>query len=137
MKRILFVDHEPAERSIFRWELAGHYRVLEAASAVESINICRKRSGVDLLICDSDLGLVSGMELASLLRGWNSNLRTILTSRLPLQNWTERQQLQLKELPPEDVLILERPFSTKDLKAAITKLLPEELAVASGAGASL
>jgi CheY-like chemotaxis protein len=133
MKSILFVAHEPVLRDVFRWELAGHYHIFEATSAVEALDICRNHTGVDLLVCDTELGLVSGMELASLLRAWNSNLRTILTTDLLCECWTERQNAELGELPPDDVLILERPFSTRDLKAAIARLVPAELAAATTA----
>lgn len=119
MRTILFVDHEPIVRNVFRWESAGRYRILQATSPVEALDMCRSHSDMDLLVCDSDLGLVSGMELASLLRAWNSKLRTILTTDLPCEYWSERQNSELRELPPDDVLILERPFSTRDLKAAI------------------
>ncbi len=98
---------------------------------MEALDICRHHSGIDLLVCDTDMGLVSGMELASLLRGWNSSLRTILIASLPSEDWTERQNAQLNELPEEDVLILERPFNARDLKSAIAKLMREELAVAN------
>jgi CheY-like chemotaxis protein len=133
MKRILCVNCDSVEGTHFPWESAGHYQILKAASPVEALDICRKHSGVDLLVCPADLGLVSGMELASLLRAWNSNLRIILTSGLPCEYWTERQEMQLKELPPDDVLILEQPFGSREMRAAIARLLPAEIAVASGA----
>lgn len=133
MKSILFVDHEPIVRNVFRWELAGRYHIFEASSAVEALDICRNHPGIDLVVCDTELGLVSGMELASLLRAWNSNLRTILTTDLPCEYWSERQNVELLELPPDDVVILERPFSARDLKAAIRKLAPEEAALAKSA----
>ena len=129
MKSILFVDHEPIVRNVFRLELAGRYRILEATSPVEALDICRKHAGIDLLICDAELGLVSGMELAALLRAWNSNLRLIITTDLPSEDWSERQNTELLELPPDDVYILEWPFSTRDLKAAIAKLVPADVVV--------
>jgi CheY-like chemotaxis protein len=100
MKSILFVDHDPMMRNVFRWELAGRYDILEAASPVEALDICRKQTGIDLLVCNTELGLVSGMELASLLRAWNSNLRAVLTTELPSEYWSERQNAELKgEMP--------------------------------------
>lgn len=133
MKSILFVDHEPIVRNLFRWELGGRYDILEAESPVEALDICRHHPGIDLLVCEADLGLVSGMELASLLRAWDSKLRTILTSDLPPEYWTERENAELRELPPDDVFILERPFTARDLQLAIAKLVPEEIALASSA----
>jgi CheY-like chemotaxis protein len=111
--------------------LAGHYRIFEASSPVEALDICRKHTDIDLLVCQTELGLVSGMELASLLRAWNSKLRAILTTDLPSEYWSERQNAELRELPADEVLILEHPFSTRDLKAAIAQLLRAQTAVAT------
>lgn len=135
MRTILFVDHEPIVRSVFRREVAGRYNILEAASPVEALDTCRNHPDVDLLVWDANLGLISGMELASLMRSWNPKLCTILTTDLPCDYWTQRQVTELKELPPDDVFILERPFSTRDLRAAIAKLTPAEIAVASSVAA--
>ena len=106
MKSILFVDHQPIVRNVFRWARAGRYRILEATSPVEALDICRKQAGIDLLVCDAELGLVSGMELASLLRAWNPNLRLIITTDLPSEDWSERQKTELLAFPPDDVYIL-------------------------------
>ncbi len=131
MNTILFIDHhESIVRNVFRRELAGHYQILEASSPAEALDICRDQSGIDLLVCDADMGLVSGMEFASLLRAWNSKLRTILITERPCEDWTERQNAELRELPTDAVLILERPFSTGDLTAAIASLVHEEVAAA-------
>lgn len=131
MNTILFVDHEPIVRNVVQRELPGHYQILEARSPVEALDICRHHPGIDLLVCEADMGLVSGMELASLLRAWNSNLRTILTTERPTEYWTERQNAELRELPTDTVLVLERPFRARDLRAAIEKLVPEEAAAAT------
>jgi len=126
MNTILFIDHEPIVRNVLRRELAGQYHILEATSPTEALDLCRNYSGIDLLVCDTDMGLVSGMELASLLRAWNSNLHTILTTERPCECWTERQNTEMRELPADAVLVLEQPFSSRELRAAIAKLAPEE-----------
>jgi CheY-like chemotaxis protein len=129
METILVVDREPIIRSFIRHQVEGHCEILEATSPMEVLDICRTHPGIDLLICDADLGLVSGMELASLIRAWNSKLRTILTSDVPCDCWTQRQETELGELPPDDVLILERPFTSKELKAAVTSLMQQDVQV--------
>ena len=129
MSAILLVQSTPTFRTFVKSQLGG-VSIIEAASAVEALDICRARRDIDVLICDVELGLVSGMELASLLRAWNSKLRTILTSDLACDQWTERQQIELKELPADDVLILRKPFTPIELRAALTKLTQAEGAVA-------
>ncbi len=133
MKTILLVDCEPIVRSVFKWELTGQYEVVEAASVVTAIDVCRARQDIDLLICRAELGFISGMELGSLLRAWLRGLRIIVTADQPPDTWTERQQLELQELPDDEVVILERPFTGRELKVAIAKLLPAEVAVSTSA----
>ena len=100
MKTILLVDDEPTARSILRCQLSAGYDVFD----------------IDLLICDEELGLISGAELASLLRTWNSKLRTILTTDLPFDHWGQQLEIELAELPADDVLILGRPFTLSQLR---------------------
>jgi CheY-like chemotaxis protein len=123
MNSILLVEDEPIFRAFLKRQIADQYAVLEAASPVEALDICRNHREIDVLVCDVDMGLVSGMELASLLRAWNIRMRTILISDLPCDQWTARQDMELKELPADDVLILEKPFSTTELKAALAGLM--------------
>ena len=65
--------------------------------------------------------------LASLLRTWNSKLRTILTSDLPCDHWGQQLEIELAELPADDVLILGRPFTLSQLREAIANLLFREV----------
>jgi CheY-like chemotaxis protein len=129
METILLVEHEPRVRCFIRGQLADQYEILEATSAIEALDICRNHREIDLLICDMDKGLVSGMELASLLRAWNSKLLTILTSDLSCDCWTQRQETELSELPSDAVLILERPFTSAELRGAVTSLLQRDVQV--------
>ena len=134
MKTILLVDDEPTVRSILRCQLSGGYDVFEAASPSEALDICQSHRDIDLLICDEELGLISGAELASLLRKWNSKLRTILTTDLPFDHWGQQLEIELAELPADDVLILGRPFTLSQLREAIANLLPREVKAVDGGG---
>jgi CheY-like chemotaxis protein len=123
MRTILLVDDQPIIRNILRCQLSGGYDVFEAASPVEALDICQSHRDIDLLICNVELALVSGVELASLLRGWNSGLRAILMTDLPCDQWAEQREMELAELPADDILVLERPFTLSQLTEAITSLL--------------
>jgi CheY-like chemotaxis protein len=131
MSTILLVEYEPTVKDDLKKALGSSCVVLEATSAVDALDTFRAHREIDLLICEVEMGLVSGMELASLLRAWNPKLRTILTSDLPCDQWTDRQALELSEIPSDEVLILERPFTGLKLKAAIQKLAQEAVHVAS------
>jgi CheY-like chemotaxis protein len=123
MSTVLLVERDPAFRGFLRRQIPTRYDILEAACPVEAMDIFRTCREIDVLLCDADLGLVSGMELASLLRAWNTGLRTILLTDLPCDQWTRRQEMELKELPVDDVLILEKPFKAMELHAALATLV--------------
>ena len=113
MSTVLLVERDPVFRGFLRRQIPTQHDVLEAAYPVEAMDVFRVRREIDVLLCDADLGLVSGMELAALLRAWNASLRTILLSDLPCDQWTQRQEMELKELPVDDVLILEPRWTLK------------------------
>src|SRR5690348_1977346 len=133
MTTVLLVESEPIARNYLKQALGTGCLFLEASSAVEALDLCRGHREIDLLVCDVELGLVSGMELASLLRAWLPQLRVILTSDLPCEQWSAHQEAELKEIPSEDVLILERPFTSSELRAALHKLVREPVALIAGA----
>jgi CheY-like chemotaxis protein len=130
--KVLVVNDEPVMRR-FLQRLIGMSGTLEATSPAEALDVCRNHKDIDLLICDVELGLVSGMELAAFAREWIPELRTILLCDTPCECWGERENSQLKELSSDAVMILEKPFSTIELKAAITVLIgvPEDVQVAA------
>ena len=129
--KVLVLEDEPVMRRFLR-QVIGTSATLEATSPAEALDVCRNHKDIDLLICDIEPGLVSGMELATLAREWIPDLRTILLCNTPCECWSEQENEQLKELPVDAVMILETPFSTIELKAAITELIsPEEVGVAA------
>ena len=69
MSTVLLVEHNPTVRQSLKQPLAGDYNILEATCPVVALDVCRVHRDIDVLVCDAELGLVSGMELASLLRG--------------------------------------------------------------------
>ena len=105
--------------------------ILEAACPMEAVDLCRNHREVDVLISDMDLGLVSGAELASLLRAWIPNLRTILISDAPLELWSERQATELNELPPDSILVLQKPVSSTRIREAVSSLVPQRSLVST------
>ena len=127
MNTILLVENQPLIRNAFCSELVARYNLLEASSASKALDICRDHREIDVLICEMDLGLVSGMELASLLRAWLPKLRTILACDLSCDCWSNRQEAELAELPADDVFILEKPFTARELLMALTNVMEREV----------
>jgi CheY-like chemotaxis protein len=102
------------------WALLG---ALEATSPAEALDLCCNNRDIDLLICDVELGLVSGMEPASVARASIPHLRAILLCDTPCECWSERENAELNELPSDAVVILEKPFRPVELRAAIGVLI--------------
>jgi CheY-like chemotaxis protein len=125
MSTVLIAENEAISRDFLKRQLVGLCRILEATSPMEALDICRVHSEVDVLVCDAELGLVSGMELGSLLRAWVPHLRTILISDLPSDQWTDRQKMELNELPAGDVLIVEKPLQGLELRVALSTVMSE------------
>ena len=131
MSIVLLVEHNSTVRQSLKQTFADDYDILEATCPVVALDVCRVHRDIVVLVCDVGLGLVSGMELASLLRAWHPQLHTILISNLPCNQWSERQEMELRELPPDYVLILERPFKPAELRLALSALTADAAVAAT------
>ncbi len=123
MKTILIVQSEPLLIDIFRKVLAGGYRIVTTTSPEEALDAYRQTRGIDLLITDVVLPVISGMELAGLLRAWAPRLRVILTAETPAWYWSQRQIEQYNEVASDYVVILEKPFYPEDLRLQVRSLV--------------
>jgi len=93
------------------------YTVLAAANGAEAIKLLEQDDvDVDLLVSDVNMPGVGGLELLAFARSKRPGMPAILASGT--NRW---------ELPPEridsDVTLLEKPFSIKDLAAAVAAAL--------------
>jgi CheY-like chemotaxis protein len=68
MSIVLLVEHNSTVRQSLKQTFADDYDILEATCPVVALDVCRVHRDIVVLVCDVGLGLVSGMELASLLR---------------------------------------------------------------------
>ncbi len=133
MKTILIVQEEPLLIEVFKRTLHAGYEVLDATSAVEAMDIYRQHPKIDLLIADMVLPVLSGMELASLLKEWIPGLQVILTADVPAEYWSEQQALQFGEISAGPVAVLEKPFAPAQLRAQVAELIGRAEPVASAA----
>jgi CheY-like chemotaxis protein len=129
LKTILVVQPERHVAGLFSRVLGGEYTVLEAISAQEALDACRHSGNIDLLIIDVVLPVVSGMELAFLLKQWLPRLRIILTADALPEFWSESKRTELRETLSDSIAILKMPFSPDDLRARVIGLigLPERV----------
>lgn len=123
MKTILVVQPERRVAGLFSRALGPGYTILETTSAQEALDACRHKETIDLLIVALDLPVVSGMELASLLKEWLPALRIILTGDRSRESSSQSQKAGFRETLSDSVAILKMPFSPDDLRAKVIGLI--------------
>jgi signal transduction histidine kinase/CheY-like chemotaxis protein len=108
-ERILVVEDEPAVRRLTVRILGGEgYEVLEAAGPYEALALCEEEE-VDLLLTDLIMPGMSGKELADRLEASRPGLRVLFMSGYTGDVISRQGMLS------EDVLVLEKPFSSASL----------------------
>ena len=125
MKTILVVDDQVALQSPLCRLLQLHgYRTLEALDEKEAMQQFHDYDcEIDLLIADVSLAIGSGLQVAVALREHLPELGVILATGYPSQMWRARDYTLLGKLGPDSVSILQKPFATPTLLAAIDKLI--------------
>lgn len=117
MPTLLLVENEPALLEGLRYaiEVAG-YTVLSANSSESAIRICEKHAGrIDILVCDVQMGGLTGFEVAAIAKSIHPNLIVILMSGSPRN--TSKQRIVANEF-------LEKPFTNRELLSAIFRHAP-------------
>lgn len=127
---ILVLEDEPAFLTLMRGMLSGH-TVLATANWDEAISAFRSAaSEIDLLIADVTIPVVSGVQVARLLRGENHQLPVILTSGYPAGNWSALDTRDLGKLGTGATAILQKPFAREQLLETVQRLTGQSPAAA-------
>ena len=116
---ILLVEDEPAVRRLARRALeAQGFRILEAGSGHEALELCEKHvTELDMLLTDVVMPRMSGVELASRLTAIDPSLRVLYMS-----GYTEDALGQRGVLSPETAF-LNKPFTPATLIEAVRGVL--------------
>ena len=123
MQTILLLEDEEAVMRMLRLILACKGRkIVEATTAQEGLTFASSLC-LDLLIADVFLGEDSGIEVARYLRASIPALKIILSSGYPTGMWGERQTAALKELGPDSVRLLVKPFLPTQLRRTVDELI--------------
>jgi len=94
------------------------YRVIEASSGVEALDICRRRSGdIDLVLSDLVMPEMTGQQLTSELRRIYPEMKVVLMS-----GYAERTMVNQIAADP-DIQLVSKPFTTNTLTTALDKAL--------------
>jgi CheY-like chemotaxis protein len=119
MVSVLVIDDEPAilETVELILQHSGGYEVHTAANAAQSLEMIR-RIRPDVILCDAQMPVISGMETISLLKADDA------TAHIPIVLMTGSPDVeQFSSLPLK--AFLQKPFGPQELKEAIqTALLP-------------
>ncbi|OEU74961.1 MAG: hypothetical protein BA869_00055, partial [Desulfuromonadales bacterium C00003107] len=116
---ILLVDDDPSIRDIVNMMLeTSGYRVVEAASPAEAIELAEKHSGeIRLLITDVIMPEMNGRDLATYLEPLHPNLKCLFMSGYTATVIAQHGVLD------EDVLFIQKPFSLDELNGKIRMAL--------------
>ena len=124
MRTVLILEDDPSNLQIFSALLSSAgYRVLEATSGNEAIEIAENKGNIDLLISDVVVPERSGTEVALELTKSRPALTSLFISGTPMRGWDVRDLNNFRRLPPEQVDFLEKPFRPRTLLAKIGALL--------------
>ena len=117
MKKILIVDDMPVSLMIVDNMLVGRYQTLCAASAEKAIELCRKEPP-DLLLCDSHLPEMTGVEL-------HETLQKESGAEFPLILMTadEDKDIESKSFDNGAMDFIRKPFDPQNLLRHIAKAL--------------
>jgi len=118
---ILLVEDNHMLRDIVAKRLSDlGYRVIQAANGLQGLDALADDKGPapDLVITDIILPLLSGQEMARLLRLKNPNIKVLFTS-----GYSDRSILP-HGIPDSGIEIIRKPFTINRLANKITEILP-------------
>ncbi len=98
------------------------YAVLDTTTAVDALRKFREHQrDIGLLIADVTSPVLSGIQVALLLKIENPNLSVILTSGYPVSGWSDQDSADLERLGADSVAVLQKPFDPHSLLHAVTE----------------
>ena len=126
--RILILDDEHDERCLLSglttYLTRSGYLVLQCLSAAAAVEQLQLEDGeIDLLISDVALEDSSGVEVCLRLKSSYPALKLLFTAGCPLTEWSIWDAALFRELTPDSVRILEKPFSALDLLLRVDELI--------------
>ena len=120
MKRILYVEDEmQVRRMVCRYLKEAGFEVRPASDGLEALEVFTKADPrPDLVLTDVNMPLMNGVDLSRRIRDLAPDQKIMICSS------HDRDGLVTKGLdPPEGVLLIQKPFSVRELIAQVCELL--------------
>ncbi len=93
----------------------GH-RTLEASSAIEALALFEANSGLELVITDQSMPIMSGAQLTEILKERSADLPMIIATAYA----------ELPEKMPDGILRLFKPFTQRELEIAVSVSIKDQ-----------
>jgi CheY-like chemotaxis protein len=130
-RRILLVDDEPAVmKAVQRTLQRRGYEVETASNGAEALERLRTRQGIDLVITDQTMPVMTGTELIEQLRADGLTVPVILASGFGAAVDRVRNE------GSGDVWRMDKPFATEELLAMVSRAMAGDATAAGSAPAS-
>jgi len=99
------------------------YSVLEASDGWQAIEKAKRLGPISLFVIDIDLPGASGTEIALKLLKLHPSLPVLFISGNPWIQWTRRDLSNFKQLPPNSIDFIEKPFSMSELIIRVRNMI--------------
>lgn len=115
---LLFVDDEPLIADLFQKFMSRRgYQTMLASNATEAIQLLQSKTvNIVLVVTDLSLPVISGIELARVIKDQFEGLPVILATGYDLST-------EVVNLPKNIVHIVKKPFQNKELAELIANIL--------------
>jgi CheY-like chemotaxis protein len=124
MKTVLVLEDDPSNMQMLCALLwSSGYRVLEATTGKEALETANYQNGpIDLFISDVAVPVLSGTEVALELNKSHPVTPILFISGTPLYAWNPSDLHNFRQLPPDRVDFLEKPFGSSALLDKVGEL---------------
>ena len=131
MQTALVLEDDLSNLQIFSALLWSEgYKVLEASSGDEAIETGKcQHDKVDLLVSDVSVPKRSGTEVALELITSHPAMVILFVSDTPIYGWTPSDMNNFRQLPPDHVDVLEKPFGATAFLNKIRQLIRRHLSL--------
>lgn len=120
---LILDDNQDILELIARYLKSSGYSAVTCTSAESALSAYQSADGnIEILIADVALAGASGVQTALQLYRLNSSLKTVFASGCPPEAWSTSDAALFKELPQSATRLLHKPFTGRELLAALTEL---------------